>query len=166
MKLIQLFKVLVQARGRAETRTQASTTLFVNPNLLYNRSINREMRYCRNKKQLYSESHQTENMMSQCPKEPPCLGQIPSFPCTNRGRGMAGYCKLLAAIILRSCSCLCRSDYNGPINLQQDKCYFLFCNFLYECKSVIPLKVMYIGNILLQNICIFTECKANMTKHR
>ena len=30
-----------------------------------------------------------------------------------------------------------------PVNLQQDKCYSLFCNFLslYEWKSVIPLKV-------------------------
>ena len=29
------------------------------------------------------------------------------------------------------------------VNLQQDKCYFLFCNFssLYEWKSVTPLKV-------------------------
>ena len=30
-----------------------------------------------------------------------------------------------------------------PVNLQQDKCYSLFCNFLslYEWKSVTPLKV-------------------------
>ena len=54
---------------------------------------------------------------------------------------MAGYCKPLAAIVLHSCSCLCRSDHNGPINLQQDKCYFLFRNFLYGWKSVIPSKV-------------------------
>ena len=33
--------------------------------------------------------------------------------------------------------------HNVPVNLQQDKCYSLFCNFLslYEWKSIIPLKV-------------------------
>ena len=33
--------------------------------------------------------------------------------------------------------------HHSPLNLQQDKCYSLFCNFLSlcECKSVRPLKV-------------------------
>ena len=32
-------------------------------------------------------------------------------------------------IILCFCSCPHRSGHDVPINLQQDKCYFLFCNF-------------------------------------
>ena len=34
-----------------------------------------------------------------------------------------------------------------PVNLQWDKCYFLFCNFLslYEWESVILLKVRTLG---------------------
>ena len=85
---------------------------------------------------------------------------------------MASCCKLLSAGILCSCSCSWMCGHNVPINLQQDNCYFIFCNFLflYEWKSVIPLKVSLenglscifqaIGNILLQ------KCRANKTKHR
>ena len=90
---------------------------------------------------------------------------------------MAGCFKLLGAGILCSCNCPCRSGHNVPIHLQQDNCYFLFCNFLplYEWKGVIPLKVesgrqslenglshifQAIGNILLQ------RCRASMTKHK
>ena len=53
---------------------------------------------------------------------------------------MVSCCKLLG--ILCSQSCLHRSGHI-PINLQQDKCYALFCNFLslYEWKSDKPLKV-------------------------
>ena len=46
-------------------------------------------------------------------------------------------------IILCSYSSPPRSDHDVAGNLQQDKCYSLFCNFLfvYEIKSVIYLKV-------------------------
>ena len=56
---------------------------------------------------------------------------------------MAGCNKLLGARILCSCICPCRSGHNVSINLQQDKYYSLFCNFLslYEWKSVILLKL-------------------------
>ena len=50
--------------------------------------------------------------------------------CTKRGGGVAGCCKLLGAGILFSCSCPHSSGHNVPVNLQQDNCYFLFCNFL------------------------------------
>ena len=51
--------------------------------------------------------------------------------------------KLFSTGIFCSCSCPPWSDHNVPINFQQNKCYFLFCNFLslYEWKSVIALKV-------------------------
>ena len=51
---------------------------------------------------------------------------------------MVSCCKLLGAGILCSRSCPCRSGHDVPVNLQQDKCSFLFCNFfsLYEWKSV------------------------------
>ena len=39
---------------------------------------------------------------------------------------MVGCCKPFGAGIVCSCSCLCRSNYNVPINLQQDKGYSLF----------------------------------------
>ena len=60
----------------------------------------------------------------------------------SKGRGVAGCYKLLGARILSSYS-FNRSGHSRPINLQQDKCYSLFCNFLfvYEIKSVIYLKV-------------------------
>ena len=59
------------------------------------------------------------------------------------GRDAAGCCKLPGVRIPCSCSCPCRSGPHVPLNLQQDKCYFLFLNFLflYEWKSVRPLKV-------------------------
>ena len=60
---------------------------------------------------------------------------------TTRGGGVAGCCKLLGARILCFCSCSCRFGYNLAVNLQQNSCYLLFYNFLYEWKSVIPLKV-------------------------
>ena len=52
-------------------------------------------------------------------------------------------CELLGVGILCSCSCPGRPGHDVPVNLQQDKCYSLFCNFLslYRWKSVIPLKV-------------------------
>ena len=56
---------------------------------------------------------------------------------------MAGCCKFLGTRILCSYNCSCGSSQKVPINLQQDKCYSLFCNFLlpYEWKHVIPLKI-------------------------
>ena len=44
---------------------------------------------------------------------------------------------VLAAVLIG------RSDYNIPVNLQQDKCYSLFCRFLslFEWKNIIPLKI-------------------------
>ena len=61
---------------------------------------------------------------------------------------MVGWCKLLGIGILCSCSCLHRSGHNVPVNLQRDKCYSLFCNFLSlcECKRVIPLKGQRLEN--------------------
>ena len=64
-----------------------------------------------------------------------CKGQV------REGRG--GCCRLLGVGILCSCSCPRMSAHNVPVNLQQDERYSLFCNFLflYEWKSVIPLRV-------------------------
>ena len=99
------------------------------------------------------------------------------FFCTRRGGRVIGCCKLLGVRILYFCSCPYRSGHNVPINLQQDNCYFQFCNFLlpYEWKSFTVFKVesgrqslenglsctfQAPGNILLQ------WCGANMTEHR
>ena len=60
---------------------------------------------------------------------------------TTRGGGVAGCCKLLGARILCFCSCSYRFGYNLAVNLQKNSCYLLFYNFLYEWKSVTPLKV-------------------------
>ena len=59
---------------------------------------------------------------------------------------MVGWCcKFLGAGILCSCSCPDRSSHDVPVNLQHDKCYFLYCRkflvSLYEWESVILLKV-------------------------
>ena len=61
---------------------------------------------------------------------------------------MVGWWKRLGIGILCSCSCLRRSGHNVPVNLQRDKCYSLFCNFLSlcECKRVIPLKGQRLEN--------------------
>ena len=64
---------------------------------------------------------------------------------------MASCCKLLGAGILCSCSCPCRSGHNAPINFQQDKCYFLFCNFLmdkcytFKGQSLEKCAILYIS---------------------
>ena len=57
--------------------------------------------------------------------------------------GVAGCCKLHGVGVLGFCSCPHRPGHHAPINLQQDKYYSLFYNYLsrYEWKSVIPLKV-------------------------
>ena len=56
---------------------------------------------------------------------------------------MVGCCKLLGVRIICSYRYTGRSWLDVPINLQQDKCYSLFCNFLSLCEwiSVIPLNV-------------------------
>ena len=69
-----------------------------------------------------------------------------SFILKGGGGVWLGY-KLLGIGILCPCSCPCRSGHDVPVNLQWDKCYFLFCNFLslYEWESVILLKVRTLG---------------------
>ena len=70
--------------------------------------------------------------------------------------------------ILCSCSCPPRSDHDVPINLQPDKCYSLFCNFLslYEWtlegqspENSLSCIFQVIGNILSQRY------RASMTKN-
>ena len=76
-----------------------------------------------------------------------------AFLKARQGRHLVGCCKLLDVRILCSCNSPCRSDHYIPVNLQQDECYSLFCNFLspYEWKSVIPLKMrsLRMGNPVL-----------------
>ena len=86
---------------------------------------------------------------------------------------MAGCCRLLGAGILCSCSCPCRPVHHVPVNLQQDKCHSLFCNYLSLCewKSVIPLKVRalsmgYHVYFRLEATFFYKRCRASMTKHR
>ena len=45
-------------------------------------------------------------------------------------RGMASCCQFLGVGILCSYKCPHRSGHDSPVNLQEDKCYSLFCNFL------------------------------------
>lgn len=95
----------------------------------------------------------------------------------ERGEGVSCCYKVLGTGILCSYSPPCRSDHSVPVNSQQDKCYFLFCNFFtwVVMKGIILLKVkperqralrvaiMYISgyrHILLQ------RHRARMTKHR
>ena len=76
-------------------------------------------------------------------------------------RGMVSCYQLLGMEVLCSSSCPHRSGHNVPVNLQQNKCYSLFCNFLslYEwtLKGQSPEKVLScifqaMGNILLQKM--------------
>ena len=55
---------------------------------------------------------------------------------------MLSCCKLLGAGIFCPYNCLRRSGHSSLGNLQQDKCYSLFCHFLtlFEWKNIIPLK--------------------------
>ena len=51
------------------------------------------------------------------------------------GGGVVSCCRLLGVGILCSCSCPHKSGHTVPVNLWQDKYYFLFCNLsLYEWK--------------------------------
>ena len=82
-------------------------------------------------------------MVDQCSKELSYLSQNSGLFYTKRGGDEAECCKFLGVGVLCSCSYPGRSGHNDPINLQQDNCYFLFCNFVSLCewKSVIYLKV-------------------------
>ena len=76
------------------------------------------------------------------------------------------WCKLHGTGILCSCSCPHKSGHYIPLNLQQGKCYSLFCSFvyLYECKCVCyifkgqsPENGLFsvfqaVGNTLLQKV--------------
>ena len=105
--------------------------------------------------------------------------QNSGFFYIKTGGSMAGCYKLLGAGLLCSQGCPGRSGHNVPINLQQDKCYFLSCNFLSLCeqKSVIPIMIQSgrkslengpscvfqaIGNILLQSMTKATEPKGQL----
>ena len=122
----------------------------------------------------HSEAKQTETsefgaekglLQGQAKSRVGCTPQIPELPegfqqsifkgKVREGRG----CRLLGAGILCSCSCPRRSGHSVPVNLQQDKCYSLFCNFLFlyewTLKGQSPenrLSCIFqaIGNILLQ----------------
>ena len=111
--------------------------------LLHYRPINQEIICWVKEQRLYLESKQIKKMMGQHPKEPsnPCYKS--GFFYTKRKGGVVDCCKLVGVGILCSCICLCGSGHGVPINLQQDKCYSLFWNFLslYEWKSVIPLEI-------------------------
>ena len=107
-----------------------------------------------------------KEMGGSCPKSPnSSKGFSKALLKARWGRGVVS-CKLLGVEILFSCSCLHRSGHSVPVNLQQNKCYSLFCKFLslYEwiLKGQSPenrLSCIFqaIGNILLQ------KCRASMT---
>ena len=60
-----------------------------------------------------------------------CKGFSKAFLKAKRGEeDMISCCKLLGVGILCSFSCPHRSGHHVPINLQQNECYSLFCNFL------------------------------------
>lgn len=57
----------------------------------------------------------------------------------KKGEGVVNCHKFLGTKILCFCSCPPRSGHDIPVNLQQNRCYSLFCNFL--SRNVIILKV-------------------------
>ena len=74
---------------------------------------------------------------------------------------MVGGCNLLGVGILCSCNSPCGSGHDVPVNLQEDKCYSLFCNFLslYEwtlkgqsLANGLACIFQAIDNILLQKV--------------
>ena len=92
-----------------------------------NRPINREMRWGK-EQGLYSESQQTKSVVDSCPKEPSYPSQNSGSFHAKKGGGVVPRCKLLGGEILLA-AIHCRAGCNVPINLQQDKCYSLSCNF-------------------------------------
>ena len=108
------------------------TILFLSPSSYcfpHNRQVNQEMNGWGKEQQLYSKSQQTEKMVDQYPRKPSYLSQSSGFFYSKRGRSVVGCCELLGSRILSP-----RSGHNVPINLQQDRCYSLFCK-LYLCMS-------------------------------
>ena len=77
------------------------------------------------------------------PQTPKLIEAFQQSTFKGKVRGEVDCHKLLGVGILCSRSCPHRSDEDIPVNLQGDKCYSAFCNFLSLCdwKSVIPLKV-------------------------
>ena len=71
---------------------------------------------------------ETGGSCSKTPKTPKAFQQNIIKDQVKKGC-VVGFCKLLGVGILWSYSYLCGSCHNVPINLQQDKCYSLFCNF-------------------------------------
>ena len=69
-------------------------------------------------------------------------------------RGLVACSKLLGFGILCSRSCPHRSGHDVPVNLQQDKCYSLCCNFLsvYKWKSIIPFKVIIMSILHMKKL--------------
>ena len=64
---------------------------------------------------------------------------IKDFLKSPRGRDLIVCWRLLGVRILCSSCCPCRSVHDVPVNLQQDKCYSLFCNFISHVNG----KVLY-----------------------
>ena len=65
------------------------------------------------------------------PQNPKLLEEFQQSTFKTRwGKGEVSCCKPLGAGILCPCSCPRRSGQDVPLNLPQDKCYSLFCNFL------------------------------------
>ena len=104
--------------------------------LPHDKPINRETSCWGKEQGLYQESQQTKKMVEQCPKEPSCLSQNSGLFYTKKGEDVVVCCKLFGVRILCSCSCPGRSGCDVPLKLQQDKCYSLFCNFLFLCVCV------------------------------
>lgn len=77
------------------------------------------------------------------PQTPKLIEGFQQSAFKGKVRGEVDCHKLLLVGILCSYSSPHRSDQGIPVNLQGDKCYSAFCNFLSLCdwKSVIPLKV-------------------------
>ena len=76
-------------------------------------------------------------------------------------RGMISCCKVLGVGILCSCICPHRSDYNVPVNFQQDGIilcpvtFYLCMNGLLKVRALTrssPVLFQAIGNILLQKM--------------
>lgn len=74
---------------------------------------------------------------------------------------MVSFCRLLDVRLLCSCTCPHRSGHDLLVNLQKDKCYSLFCNFLYlyewtfkdqSSENMLSCIFQAIGNILLQKV--------------
>ena len=90
-------------------------------------------------------------------------------------RGVVGCCRFLSVGILCSYSWTHRSGHDVLVNLQQNKCYSLFCNFLslYDGggRSVIPLKLRalrigYSVYFRLLAISSYKRYSASKTRHR